>query len=1106
MKAPSPISIKTNRVLKGILILLALISIRIWQLAIFQKDEHETKAAQPQRRSILIPSQRGTIHDRYGKGLALNRICYNACIYYSHISEIPRIRWVKNSLGKKEKVWARKAYIEDLSHKLSDVLALDTIHIEDEIHSKASLLPNIPYIIKKNITENEYYRLRMLQRNYPGLYAEITSERFYPYHECSSHLLGYMGAIGFHEFVQIAEEIKTLERSLPTLSDSIDAEKSALRFKELKEKAYNIRDFVGKSGIEAKFENTLRGFYGQKTFEVDIKGNFLKEIEGSKKPIPGKKILLSISYDLQKYAEDLLSESETIREGKSRVFDPIQKKMKEQKQPWIKGGAIVAMDPNTAEILAFATHPNFDPNDYIQTGDHEEKKQKQHSIHKCLESETYIEHLWNGEKFLERKHSETEEQLRLSWEAFLDFILPKEHEIHTSLQKIQTIKNAIDLQEAFSFLLYYSTQNNPSYLIDVLFPKEDKAKLAAPFIPEDVKTMISLKIGEKNALQKKCHFFLENISDNKDKLFLIDLCSLAVCSPSFSDELIEKVQDMSLCTYHDLKQEMYALEEGVKEFAKPIFHEDLFMSWRAKNMTSYLKEKRAEEKKKRTYARPYVEYLDQKEKEMFSEFWKKNRFYLMNIALKGKEGIFEKNEDLDLFCTYFILKHEEFKNKSKIVNLRNLANKFDSFSLFSFLKTIRYFKDLDRPLYFQSSRYRGKKGVQTEKHLASSFYPITGFGYGRSYAYRQNTPLGSIFKLVTAYAALSKKSKESPLTLEQLNPLEIIDEVRWDSKIGKKGGIVVGYTLNGKPYPRYYKGGRLPRSYHTRMGKIDLIKALEHSSNPYFSLLAGDFLDHPEELLDTCRSLGFGKKTGIDLTGEIAGNLPNDLEKNKTGLYSFAIGQHSLIATPLQTALMMSSFVNGGFLFKPKIITNILGNERSDVCWSIDENYDYKDELFQLGFHFPVFTELSKKEKPISSHFPTEIQKRIFITPLIRKMLIKGMHQVVSGEKGTARPSIIKGLLQKPQWMQKYKELTSSFIGKTSTTEIMVNPYMHPSSKAEMYKHVWFGGISFRNQEKRAWADPELVVIVFLQYADGGKEAAPLAMKIIEKYREIESH
>ena len=68
------------------------------------------------------------------------------------------------------------------------------------------------------------------------------------------------------------------------------------------------------------------------------------------------------------------------------------------------------------------------------------------------------------------------------------FVNPPNIRSNTSLQKIQTIKNAIDLQEAFSFLLYYSTQNNPSYLIDVLFPKEDKAKLAAPFIPEDVKT------------------------------------------------------------------------------------------------------------------------------------------------------------------------------------------------------------------------------------------------------------------------------------------------------------------------------------------------------------------------------------------------------------------------------------------------------------------------------------------------------------------------------------------------------------------------------------------------------------------------------------------
>jgi len=67
---------------------------------------------------------------------------------------------------------------------------------------------------------------------------------------------------------------------------------------------------------------------------------------------------------------------------------------------------------------------------------------------------------------------------------------------------------------------------------------------------------------------------------------------------------------------------------------------------------------------------------------------------------------------------------------------------------------------------------------------------------------------------------------------------------------------------------------------------------------------------------------------------------------------------------------------------------------------------------------------------------------------------------------------------------------------------------MNPSSKAEMYKHIWFGGISFQKHQrvKETWDDPELVVVVFLRFGDAGKEAVPLALKMVKKYRELKKN
>ena len=83
--------------------------------------------------------------------------------------------------------------------------------IEDLIHSKASLLPHVPFVIKENISEKEYYKLRMLERNWMGLHAEISAERFYPSDKTASNIIGYLGAITQKEYLSIANEIKALE-------------------------------------------------------------------------------------------------------------------------------------------------------------------------------------------------------------------------------------------------------------------------------------------------------------------------------------------------------------------------------------------------------------------------------------------------------------------------------------------------------------------------------------------------------------------------------------------------------------------------------------------------------------------------------------------------------------------------------------------------------------------------------------------------------------------------------------------------------------------------------------------------------------------------------
>ena len=381
--------------------------------------------------------------------------------------------------------------------------------------------------------------------------------------------------------------------------------------------------------------------------------------------------------------------------------------------------------------------------------------------------------------------------------------------------------------------------------------------------------------------------------------------------------------------------------------------------------------------------------------------------------------------------------------------LRTATDRMDSQILIPF-KTLRPFDQLDRPLL---GKYSGLRGA-LERDLATAFYPPIGMGFSRSYAFRQATTIGSIFKIVPAYAVLKQRYlslKEKGEALANLNPLTIIDDKR--RVAGKDNLWNVGFNLDGKAIPMFYRGGRLPRSEHSGVGKVDLVKALEASSNPYFALLSGDVLDDPEDLCKAAKEFGFGEKTGVDLPGEYAGRIPLDVAYNRTGLYSFSIGQHTLVGTPLQTAVMLATIVNGGSVLTPYVV---------------------KAQTSSESIHFT---------KP-------QIRRKVFLPRQIQELLLTGMKQVIWGEKGTAR-----------QLTKQYSaHLMSQIIGKTSTSEVMERMGLDGINGRMKLKHVWFGAVSYESPEL---IQPELVVVVYLRYGEWGRDAAPLAVEVIKKWREI---
>lgn len=195
----------------------------------------------------------------------------------------------------------------DVFQELERLLSLEKETLMNKVKENHSS-PFNPLVIKRDIGRSELAVIETHIFNLPGIHIRIRPRRNYIYGPLASHLIGYMG--------EITEN-------------------------ELKSGRYPYSrpgDMIGKYGIEAKWNNYLTGRSGIKQVEVDSLGRQLN-ILFTHGPKSGRNIYLTIDRRLQREAEQLL-------EGKR--------------------GAVVALNPNNGEVLALASSPNFNPNEFVK--------------------------------------------------------------------------------------------------------------------------------------------------------------------------------------------------------------------------------------------------------------------------------------------------------------------------------------------------------------------------------------------------------------------------------------------------------------------------------------------------------------------------------------------------------------------------------------------------------------------------------------------------------------------------------------------------------------------------------------------------------------------
>lgn len=210
-----------------------------------------------------------------------------------------------------------------------------------------------PISIASNISKETAMIFSQKINSLPGISVDLSTQRYYPNGEMGAPFLGYISKI----------------------SDA-----------KYEDQGYNLStDYKGVTGVEATFEDRLRGSKGAKIVEVNKSGKIISEL-AEREPYPGQNVYLTIDNNIQKVAENSLNEAMKNLRGMAGLGAGNANR-----------GAVVAIDVNTGAILAMASLPTFDPNDFANpAGLTNEKRTKYFNSYNSLEKYA-IEKGWNNQ-------------------------------------------------------------------------------------------------------------------------------------------------------------------------------------------------------------------------------------------------------------------------------------------------------------------------------------------------------------------------------------------------------------------------------------------------------------------------------------------------------------------------------------------------------------------------------------------------------------------------------------------------------------------------------------------------------------------------------------
>lgn len=257
---------------------------RYFSLQVIQNEEFRAQSDRNRIAVRTVAPTRGVIVDRSGNLLAVNQPSFTLAITPERAEDL-----------------------DNVLITLSDLLGLTETDIELFKEARKRRRPLSPVPLKYRLTDEELAVIAVNKHVLSGVSVLSELTRHYPEGDLLGHALGYVGRIGI---------------------DDVD---------ESEKEAYRGISHIGKVGLEAYYEDVLRGGLGVSRVETNARGVELDVIDRIE-PVPGAELTLHLDIELQRVAAAAMGDMR---------------------------GAVVALDPRTGGVLSAVSSPRYDPNKFV---------------------------------------------------------------------------------------------------------------------------------------------------------------------------------------------------------------------------------------------------------------------------------------------------------------------------------------------------------------------------------------------------------------------------------------------------------------------------------------------------------------------------------------------------------------------------------------------------------------------------------------------------------------------------------------------------------------------------------------------------------------------